>query len=69
MSAYYIAYLSLVHIPAINAHIHRPVHMPINAPPLFVINSLGVQTSSSWGYKRINDPKDKWLIEVPATAG
>ena len=22
-----------------------------------------------WGYKRINDPKDKWMIEIPDKAG
>ena len=22
-----------------------------------------------WGYKRIDDPKDKWVVEVPDRAG
>ena len=22
-----------------------------------------------WGYKRVNDPKEKWMIEIPERAG
>lgn len=22
-----------------------------------------------WGYKRVDDPKDKWVVEVPDRAG
>ena len=36
---------------------------------MYHLTSLWQEWKPRWGYKRVNDPKEDWVLEVPENAG